>query len=164
MGQVLGASRRPGEFQYAPKPYITIRVHIAKHHIMKPVPFLMDTGADETFLSSQVFGKPGNIFGAKAPDALGLGGKANRWKVAGATLKVAGDDRVLDITPKDLYVTEDIPMCLLGRDVLQQYDLAMIFDLNRSVFYLEKAAPLVAAAATESTPQESTSPAGRVDG
>lgn len=120
------------------RPVLQVSVHIPHLHVRRPYPFLLDTGADQTSISPVLLNVPGERFGSSTTASIGIGGKARRWKIQGAALRITNGQELLDITPEPLFVVEGLKVNLLGRDALAQHSLAMFLDISSKQFYLER--------------------------
>jgi hypothetical protein len=117
------------------RPYITILVR-SRDGAWVPLPFLIDSGADATFLDASCLQQMGTDPGAVAEQtASGVGGKVTHIQFATA-LQFASEEGARTFTGTIGIFTEpeacDTPV--LGRDVLDNFRL--IFDRDRNSILL----------------------------
>ena len=117
------------------RPYITILVRSHDGGWI-PLPFLIDSGADATFLDASCIQQIGADPGAVAEHtASGIGGKVVHTQLA-TTLRFASEDGTKTFSGT-IGVFTDPEACdtpVLGRDVLDHF--RVIFDHNRNSILL----------------------------
>lgn len=121
-------------------PLVLVNVRIDRLGIDEVLPFLVDTGADISALSAGLLETDNEALGEPTLPARGIGGRAKRWEVRGAKLRIrahAGSPPC-DITPRRLFSIEHLEdVCILGRDVLREHGLALHLDIRRRTLQLE---------------------------
>ncbi|MHB8584962.1 MAG: hypothetical protein ACYDDF_03895 [Thermoplasmatota archaeon] len=119
-------------------PRVTGLLSIPRLHKVANFQFLVDTGADQTTLSAQLLRAKPSTLGAPTKATLGAGGKASRWKAKDVTLRTLIGGRLEDITPPEVFVLEDSPIHLLGRDVLDLHGgMDLFISPRNNVAYLD---------------------------
>src|SRR5262249_17115985 len=117
------------------RPYITILVR-SRDGVWVPLPFLIDSGADATFLDASCLQQIGSDSGAVAEQtASGVGGKVVHTPLVTA-LRFASEDGTKTFSGT-IGVFTDPEACdtpVLGRDVLDHF--RVIFDRNRNSILL----------------------------
>ena len=114
------------------RPYITIRVRSANGAWL-PVPFLIDSGADATFLDAsclrQMGADPGTV---SEQTASGVGGKAAHVQFATALQFESVEGAKIFTGTIDIFTDpEACDTPVLGRDILDSFRL--IFDRGRNI-------------------------------
>lgn len=117
------------------RPYITVRVRSAEGTWI-PLPFLIDSGADATFLDASCLQQIGAAPSAVPEQtAIGIGGKATHVQFS-TTLRFESPDGTKTFSGTVGVFTDpeasDTPV--LGRDVLDHFRL--IFDRGRNIILL----------------------------
>lgn len=117
------------------RPYITILVR-SRDGVWIPLPFLIDSGADATFLDASCIQQMGTNPGAVAEQtASGVGGKVAHLQIATA-LRFTSEEGTKTFSGTIGIFTDpgacDTPV--LGRDVLDNF--RVIFDSNRNSILL----------------------------
>ncbi len=117
------------------RPYITILVR-SHEGVWIPLPFLIDSGADATFLDASCIQQIGTNPGAVAEQtASGVGGKAAHIQIA-TTLRFTSEDGTKTFSGTIGIFTNpeacDTPV--LGRDVLDNF--RVIFDRGHNTILL----------------------------
>ena len=117
------------------RPYITILVR-SQDGVWIPLPFLIDSGADATFLDASCLQQIGaNLEAMTQQTASGIGGKAAHIQIATA-LRFVSEDGTKTFSGT-IGVFTDPETCdtpVLGRDVLDNF--CVIFDRNRNSILL----------------------------
>lgn len=124
-------------------PYILLSIKSDKPKIRRQINFLVDTGSDVTGISTKdcyAIGLSFNKLGRPVGSISGLSNKARRWGINKAELRaMSADDELVKLGPTKLYIMETTPDCpsLLGRDILEKYNLKLVCDIKNKGIYLE---------------------------
>lgn len=124
-------------------PFILLSVKSEKPKIRRQINFLVDTGSDITGISTKdcyAIGLSFNKLGRPVGSISGLADKARRWEINRAELRaVSTNNKLAKFGPMKIYVIETTPDCpsLLGRDILEKYDLKLFCDIKNKVLYIE---------------------------
>ncbi len=117
------------------RPYITVLVR-TQHDTWIPLPFLIDSGADATFLDASCLQQMGvNPRTGVEQTAQGVGGKASYMQVS-TVLRFTSEEGTKTFTGT-MGAFTDAEACdtpVLGRDVLDHFRL--IFDRGRNAILL----------------------------
>lgn len=117
------------------RPYITVRLRSADG-MWIPLPFLIDSGADATFLDASCLQQIGATLGATSEQsASGIGGKAAHLQFSTALrFESSEGTKTFSGTVGVFTNAEASDTPVLGRDVLDHFRL--IFDRGRNVILL----------------------------
>lgn len=124
-------------------PYILLSIKSDKPKIRRQINFLIDTGSDVTGISTKdcyATGLSFNRLGKPVGSIFGLADKARRWEINKSELRaISTDDKLVKFFPMKIYVMETTPDCpsLLGRDILEKFDLKLVCNISKNEVYLE---------------------------
>ena len=124
-------------------PFILLSVKSDWPKIRRQINFLVDTGSDITGISTKdccAMGLSFNKLGRPSGSISGLADKARRWEMNRTELRaISSDNKLAKFGPMKIYVMETSPDCpsLLGRDILEKYDLKLVCDIKNKTLYLE---------------------------
>ena len=124
-------------------PFILLSVKSDKPKIRRQINFLVDTSSDITGISTKdcyAMGLSFNKLGRPSSSISGLADKARRWEINRTELRaISSDNKLAKFGPMEIYVMETSPDCpsLLGRDILEKYDLKLVCDIKNKTLYLE---------------------------
>jgi hypothetical protein len=103
--------------------------------------FLVDSSAGNTVLNARPLGIDPRTLGPRYKGGIsGIGGTIDAWIVASAVLRLQSDvGMITDVTPRLLLaISDEFAPHLLGRSVLIERRLKMVFDPARRDFYLRR--------------------------
>ena len=124
-------------------PFVLFSVKSNKPKIWRKINFLIDTGSDITGVSTKdcyAMGLSFNKLGRPVGSISGLKDKARRWEINKAELRtISADNKLAKFGPMKIYIMETSTDCpsLLGRDILEKYNLRLVCDIKNKILYLE---------------------------
>lgn len=120
---------------------LTVDVELPAVSFANAEDFLVDTGAGNTVINARLLGVNPSKLGPKFKRGIhGIGGTIDAWIVANGVLRIQSDKGIVtDVTPSVILAVDDehAPH-LLGRSVLIEARLKMVFDAAKREFYLRR--------------------------
>lgn len=124
-------------------PYILLSVKSDRPKIRRKINFLIDTGSDVTGISTMdcyAIGISYNKLGKPVGSITGLAEKARRWEINNTEIRaISSEDKLVKLSNMKIYVMETTPNCpsLLGRDILEKFNLKLVCDISNNKVYIE---------------------------
>lgn len=120
---------------------LTVDIGFPKIPFARADEFLVDTGAGNTVINARLLGlDPADLGKVQARDHRHRRGAVDAWIVSDAVLRIESNKgTVTDVTPSlVLAIDDEFAPHLLGRSVLIEGRLKMMFDARGREFYLRR--------------------------
>ena len=124
-------------------PYILLSVKSDRPKIRRQINFLIDTGSDVTGISTRdcyAIGISYPRLGKPVGSITGLSEKARRWEINKSEIRaISSQDKLVKFSDMKIYIMETTPNCpsLLGRDILEKFNLKLVCDIGKNEVYIE---------------------------